>query len=381
MLFKDIPAHENIKSRLIALAGSGKIPHALLFDGIPGIGKFAIARAFAQYIHCTGRKPGDKDSCGICPSCVQHSTMGHIDTLYVFPVFNKEKGAQRKSVSDDFLPEWVDYMNGRKFMDYGEWGDSIRTKDKANTQLTTYVTESDMLWHKLSFASHGSKYKIVLWWLPEKMNNEAANKLLKLLEEPWEDTIFIMVSDNSAQLLPTITSRLQRISFAKLDDSAIASILESEAGVDTGVSMSLAHCADGSVSTALRNLGNMSDESEYLNRFIALMRLAYQRKIAELKKWSEDLTALGREKECRFYEYSSRLIRENFIFNFQLPQLNFMSTPESQFSVNFARFITEKNVEKIIEVFDKARIDIMGNGNGKIINFDVAIKIILLLKQ
>ncbi|MDE5745163.1 MAG: DNA polymerase III subunit delta, partial [Paramuribaculum sp.] len=123
------------------------------------------------------------------------------------------------------------------------------------------------------------------------------------------------------------------------------------------------------------------DESIYLERFISLMRLAYQRKIAELRKWSEDLTALGREKEIRFYEYCSRLIRENFIFNFKLPQLNFLSVSESQFSVNFARFINERNVEKLIEVFDKARIDISGNGNGKIINFDVAIKIILLLKQ
>ena len=378
MFFKDIPAHENIKNRLRSFAFTGKIPHALLFEGTPGVGKFATARAFAQYIHCTGRSASDEDSCGECPSCIQHQNMGHIDTIYVFPVLKTD--SLTKPTSDDYLTEWVEYIKGRKYMDFDAWTKAIE-RDKKNPQPIAYVNESAALLHKLSFASHSSKFKIVLWWLPEKMNTEAANKLLKLLEEPWEDTLFILVSDKPEDILPTISSRLQKISFSRLSDSTVAGILENEAGVSPESSLSVAHCADGSVSTALKNLGNLGDEGIYLERFISLMRLAYQRKIAELRKWSEDLTALGREKEIRFYEYCSRLIRENFIFNFKLPQLNYLSLSESQFSVNFARFINERNVEKLIEVFDKARIDISGNGNGKIINFDVAIKVILLLKQ
>lgn len=377
MRFSDIPVHDNIKHRLRLLADSGKVPHALLIEGPTGVGKMALARAFSQYIHCTGRQPGETDSCGECPSCRQHENMGHIDTHYVFPVVKLDK-MKSPPVSDDFLPQWKEYIKNRIFMDFGIWTEML---EKKNAQPIIYSSESGALLHKLSFAAHGSKYKIVIWWLPEKMNEEAANKLLKMIEEPWEDTLFIMVSDNPAEILPTIYSRVQRISVGRLSDETLARLLESAAGVSPESSLAVAHNADGSMSTALRNLGNLSDESEFFNIFIALMRFAYQRKIAELKTWSENLVALGREKEIKFYNYSIRLIRENFIFNFKLPQLNYLSAAEAQFSVNFARFINERNVEKILEVFDKARIDIAGNGNGRIINFDVAIKIILLLKQ
>ena len=377
MLFKEIPVHENNRQRLLSLADNDRIPHALLIEGPSGTGKFALARAFAQYIHCTGRKPGDKDSCGVCPSCIQHQSMSHIDTHYVFPVVKLDK-MTNAPVSDDFLTEWKEYLDGRRFMDFSVW---TETFDKKNAQPITYANESGALLRKLSFAAHGSKYKVVLWWLPEKMNEEAANKILKMLEEPWEDTLFIMVSDNPKELLPTIYSRVQRISTGRVADSVIAGILETERGIGSEDAMSIAHNADGSVTAALRSIGSRSDENEFFNMFVTLMRQAYQRKIADLKEWSAALATLGREKEIKFYEYSVRLIRENFIYNFKLPQLNYLNSTESAFSVRFARFINERNVEKLIEVFDKARIDIAGNANGKIVNLDVAIKVILLLKQ
>ena len=377
MLFKEIPVHENTRQRLLSLADNDRIPHALLIEGPSGTGKFALARAFAQYIHCTGRKPGDKDSCGVCPSCIQHQSKSHIDTHYVFPVVKLDK-MTNAPVSDDFLTEWKEYLDGRRFMDFSVW---TETFDKKNAQPITYANESGALLRKLSFAAHGSKYKVVLWWLPEKMNEEAANKILKMLEEPWEDTLFIMVSDNPKELLPTIYSRVQRISTGRVADSVIAGILETERGIGSEDAMSIAHNADGSVTAALRSIGSRSDENEFFNMFVTLMRQAYQRKIADLKEWSAALATLGREKEIKFYEYSVRLIRENFIYNFKLPQLNYLNSTESAFSVRFARFINERNVEKLIEVFDKARIDIAGNANGKIVNLDVAIKVILLLKQ
>ncbi len=303
--------------------------------------------------------------------------MSHIDTHYVFPVVKLDK-MTNAPVSDDFLTEWKEYLDGRRFMDFSVW---TETFDKKNAQPITYANESGALLRKLSFAAHGSKYKVVLWWLPEKMNEEAANKILKMLEEPWEDTLFIMVSDNPKELLPTIYSRVQRISTGRVADSVIAGILETERGIGSEDAMSIAHNADGSVTAALRSIGSRSNENEFFNMFVTLMRQAYQRKIADLKEWSAVLATLGREKEIKFYEYSVRLIRENFIYNFKLPQLNYLNSTESAFSVRFARFINERNVEKLIEVFDKARIDIAGNANGKIVNLDVAIKVILLLKQ
>lgn len=377
MQFKDIPAHNNVKGRLIALADNGHIPHALLLEGSAGTGKLALARAFVQYIHCTGRQPGDTDSCGACPSCIQHAAMGHIDTHYVFPVVKLEKMTSAP-VSDDFLPQWKDYLTDRRFMDFSAWVDTF---DKKNAQPITYAAESGALLRKLSFAAHGSKYKAVIWWLPEKMNEEAANKILKMLEEPWEDTLFIMVSDSPGELLPTIYSRVQRISTGRVADNIIAAILQQERGVGTEDAMAIAHIADGSVTAALRSLNSRSDESDFFSMFVHLMRQAYMRNISDLKEWGANLAGLGREKEVKFYEYAVRLIRENFIYNFNLPQLNYLNSSESAFSTKFARFITERNVEKLIEVFEKARIDIAGNANGKIVNLDVAIKVILLLKQ
>lgn len=376
MFFRDIPSHDSIKARLRAMADSGRIPHAILIEGPSGIGKLSLARAFAKYVHCTGRAPGDTDCCGRCPSCIQHQSLGHIDTHYVFPVVNNGKAT--KPISDDYMPEWKDYLATHTYMDFNRW---VEMLSKKNAQPVIYVSESAALIRKLSFAAHTSRYKIVILWLPERMETEAANKLLKMVEEPWDDTIFVMVSDSPGDILPTIYSRVQRLQAKKLSDSIIAESLEKEHGIDAADALAIAHTADGSMTTALKNLGSRGEESEFFDLFVSLMRLAYQRKVADLREWSATLSALGRDKEMKFYSYAIRLMRENFIYNFKLPQLNYLSSTEAKFSTNFARFINERNVEKLVEVFDKARTDIAGNANGKIVNFDVAVKVILLLKQ
>ncbi len=374
MRFSDIPAHESVKERLRALADSDRIPHALLLEGGSGIGKLALARAFAQYIHCTDRHDGD--SCGRCPSCIQHRALSHIDAHYVFPVVKPEKSTT-PPISDDFLEEWKAYLDGRLFMDFEQWAETFTKK---NAQPITYVTESNDLIHRLSFASHTSRYKIVIWWLPEKMNVEAANKLLKIIEEPYKDTIFIMASDKPEALLPTIYSRVQRIKLRRLPDETVAKILV-DRGIDPTDAEAIAHTAGGNMVKALRNVDTRGEDKARFDMFTSLMRLAYQRDIFKLREWGNDLAALGREKEIKFYEYAARLIRENFIYNFQLPQIVYLNSVESQFSSRFARFITERNAEKLVETFENAIRDIAGNGNGKIINLDVAIKVILLLKQ
>lgn len=374
MRFSDIPAHDSVKERLRALADSDRIPHALLLEGGSGIGKLALARAFAQYIHCTDRREGD--SCGRCPSCIQHQALSHIDTHYVFPVVKPEKSTT-PPISDDFLEEWKAYLDGRLFMDFEQWSETFTKK---NAQPITYVTESNDLIHRLSYASHASRYKIVIWWLPEKMNVEAANKLLKIIEEPYKDTIFIMASDKPEALLPTIYSRVQRIKLRRLPDETIARLLV-DRGIDPTDAEAIAHTAEGNMIKALRTVDTRGEDKARFDMFTSLMRLAYQRDIFKLREWGNELAALGREKEIKFYEYAARLIRENFIYNFRLPQIVYLNSAESQFSSRFARFITERNAEKLVETFENAIRDIAGNGNGKIINLDVAIKVILLLKQ
>ena len=374
MKFSEIPGHETVKQRLRQMALSGKLPHAILLEGPAGVGKMALARAYAQYIHCEHPDPNG-DACGRCHSCRLHEAMNHIDTQYVFPVV-KTDGMNSNPVSDDFRDQWVEYLKDRIYMDYQGW---TALFGKKNAQLLTYVTESSALLHRLSFTSHVSRYKIVVWWLPEKMNEEAANKLLKMIEEPFDDTIFIMVSDRPRDILPTIYSRVQRIPVKRLPDETVARYLCDNYEISEADALAAAHLAEGNVVKAMEVLNQSKETALFFDMFVKLMRLAYQRNVAELRRWSDDLAALGRDCEIRFYDYAMRMVRENFVYNFNVPEISYMTSTEEQFSVRFARFITVDNVERIIRVFDRARTDIAGNANGKIVNLDVTIKIIMLL--
>lgn len=375
MKFRDIPSHENIKTQLRNLVADEKIPHALLLHGPAGIGKFALARAFAQYLHCEN-PTADGDACGECPSCRQHESFNHVDTLYVFPVVKTDK--IKAPVSDDYLAEFKDFVNADMFMDFEKWTQAF---DKKNAQPVIYVSESESLERRLSVTTTASRYKIVLIWLPEKMNEQTANKLLKLIEEPFSDTIFILVSNDASSILPTIRSRCRPMEMRRLSDDTVARYLVDRKAVEFQDALALAHIANGNISAALREMDATRVSRMFFDLFVGLMRKAYQRDVKELKEWSNDVTALGREQEVKFYEYCQRLIRENFIFNFHVPGLNYLNQAEQQFSNRFARFITVNNAETIVRVMNEAATDIAGNANGKLVNFDLAIKMIMLIKN
>lgn len=354
------------------MADKDRMPHALVIEGPAGIGKFAMARALAQYIHCPNRSGGD--SCGHCPSCIQHQSFNHIDTVYSFPVLKSAGGA----TSDDFMSLWKEFLQGSPYMDFETWQ---RMLGNPNGQPVIYVDESQEIIRKLSFTSHGATCKIVMMWLPEKMNVQCANKLLKLIEEPLPGVKLILVSNTPGEILPTIYSRLQRIEMRRLPDSDIAAHLQSRHSLSPEDAMSIAHLSGGSLLSAEKVLSSNDENKDFLELFQKLMRLAYQRKIGLLKKWSQDVAALGREQAARFCGYCQRQVRENFIANLKIAQLNYLNKEEMAFSRNFSPFINERNVEQLSSLFNEAREDILANGNGKIIFFDIAVKVILLLKK
>lgn len=373
MKFIDIPSHDSVKTRIRNLVDNDRLPHAILFEGPSGIGKFAMARAMAQYIHCENRVDGD--CCGTCPSCLQHQSFNHIDTHFVFPIAKKTK--PKRCFSDDYIEDWRDFLRENPYMDFEKW---LETFDNINVQPAIYVDESEALIRKLNFTSHKAKYKVVLMWLPERMNEECANKLLKLIEEPFNDTIFILVSNNSKEILPTIYSRTQRIEMKRLGDDVIAKSLSAKYAIEYQDALAVAHIAEGNMIEAEKGLHLTKENQKFLDLFILLMRLAYQRKVKELRDWSTDIHSLGREQAIRFLAYCQRLIRENFIYNLHISELNYLNRDEANFSANFARFISERNVLKLIDVLNQAQTDIAGNANAKIVMFDTSIKIILLLK-
>lgn len=374
MRFRDIPGHEDVKERLRAMADERRVPHALLLEGPVGSAKFMLIRALAQYIHCENHTP-DGDSCGKCPSCLQHQTFNHIDTIYSFPVIKK---AGKSTISNDCFGEFKNFISDSPYMDIEKW---IAMLGNSNSQPVIYVEEGAELIRRLNFTARQSLFKIVLLWLPERLKEETANKLLKLIEEPHPDTIFLMSSDNSRAILPTIYSRVQRIAVSRYSDDEIKHFLTASYPVSETDAETLARLSSGNVIEALSLVDISRMRQLFLDYFIELMRKAYQRKIGLLRQWSNDVAALGREQIIKFLDYASRLIRENFILNLHVDRLNYLTEDERKFSVNFARFINERNVLKMFEVLNKAREDIAGNANPKIVLFDLAVKTILLIKQ
>lgn len=374
MKFSDISGHESAKQRLKSMVAEGRIPHALLITSPEGSGEVMLARAFAQNIHCTNRTP-DGDSCGVCPACIQHQTFNHVDMCYVFPVLKKKSGGI--TLSDDYFQEWKRFLTDNPWMDFKEWPAIL---GNPNGQPKIYVDDADELRRKLSFTARTSKYKVALMWLPERMVEATANKLLKLLEEPESDTVFILVGNDPGAVLPTIYSRAQRIELRRLPDSIVASLLINECGVNEADALAAAHNAEGNFSAALASLRTSDVSSKFLELFMRLMRSAYGRKVADLKVWSEAAADLGRDSASRFLTYSQRMIRENFIMNLHNPDLNYLDSAEQAFSNRFCPFINERNVEKLIAELERARVDIEGNGNAKLVFFDLAIQVIMLLR-
>ena len=354
------------------MADNDRIPHALLIEGPSGTGKMMLARAMAQYIHCENRNGGD--SCGECPACIQHRSINHIDTIYSFPIV---KGGHENPVSDDYMDQWRRMSEDSPYMDFLHWLSLIQA---GNSQPQIYVSEADSLIHKLSFTAHKAKYKVVIMWLPERLKTEAANKMLKLIEEPFHDTLFILVSNDAKKILPTIYSRTQRIIVHRLPDEIVANCLVETKGLSMADAMAIAHNADGSMLAAETALSFSKEEKQFLELFMSLMRKAYQNQMADLKEWTVTISAFGRETIIRFLNYCLRLVRENFIMNLNVPQLNYLNSAEAAFSSKFSRFINERNVERISQEFDSAITDIAGNANPKLVLFDLAVRMCIYLK-
>ena len=371
MNFKDILGNEAVVERVRHLIDSDKLPHALLLHGDAGIPKLALARAMAQYLHCTARTGGEP--CGKCPSCRQHASCNHTDTFYSFPYLRRDES----TVCDDFMAAWRDFLNENGIVeDYQEWLTLLKND---NSQPAILVKESESIMRKMSRSAFTSKYKVLIMWLPEKMREDCANKLLKLIEEPYDDCKFILVSNNEKEILPTILSRTQRIELMRVPTAVIGGYLSSTYGIDEQQAMAVASSADGNVSQALKTLQADSENHEFHSKFVVLMRMAYQADLLKLKQWSEDIADMKREKSRRFLIYSSRQLRENYVYNLHIAGLNYMTREEEQFSTRFAQFINEKNVEQLLAHFDRAEREIQGNGNGKIILFDLAMWVARLI--
>lgn len=365
MNFNDIIGQEDAKNRLAEMLGSNRIPHALMFCGPKGNGKMPLALAFAKMLIC--KDHSDE---------AMLKDWAHPDLHFSLPVYKKK--STDHPISDDFLPQWRKLLAEKVYFDVEDWLSTIKAE---NQQIVHYVYESDALQQKLQLKASRGGRRVVLVWLPERMMVQAANKLLKLIEEPPTETYFLLVSEEPDKVLGTIQSRTQRLNIPLLSEDDIAQALTTRYNLPQETAAVMAHVAQGNFTAALKRMETENEEKIFFDLFVQLMRLSYMRRIKEMRAWSEQVSDLGREGQKRLLEYCQRLIRENFIYNFKKQELVYETSEEAAFSTNFARFVNEKNVIPIMEELSKCQRDIEQNVNPRMVFFDFALKMIVLLIQ
>ena len=353
-----------------------RLPHAIMLTGPQGAGKLALAIGFAKVLLSQG---GETSMFGEPVESPMLRKLEHPDLHFTYPTIKlPSMSADHKQVSDDFAREWHELVMAGPYFTMNEW---LELMGGENQQAIITAGESDELVRKLSLKSSQGGYKVSIVWLPERMNQECANKILKLLEEPPSQTIFLMVCNEPEKLLETIRSRVQRIDVKKIATEDIRQALMEKRGLTEDEAQRISRMANGSWLKALEMLSADSENELFLDMFQTLMRLSYQRKVKDLKTWSERMASLGREKQKRFLDYFLRLVRENFMYNFKQEDLCYMTQREEDFAKNFARFINEANVLPIYDLINKAIRDIGQNANAKIVFYDMALQMIVLLIQ
>ena len=380
MLFKDILGLSHIKKHLSSSADSGRIPHAQLFVGPEGCGLLPMALAYAQYIICQnkdGENIGQNEACNL-----KFNSFAHPDVHFAFPVANSEK-VKTKAVSNHYMKEWRQFIVEQPYCNLFDWYRYIEIEKK---QGQIGVDEAQDIVKKLSLKSYEGGYKVMLVWMAEKMNTAASNKLLKLIEEPPDKTIFILLCQDEEQIIQTIRSRCQILHFPPLAEDAIANALI-EKGAARPEAMRIAHEANGNFNKALDLLNNDSEDLIFENWFVQWVRSAFKAKgnkaaIHELLLWGEEVAKTGRETQKNFLHYCIIVMRQALMINYGAEELAYLKIHAEGFQLRkFAPFVHENNILDITKELEDAIYHIERNGNSKIIFTDLSIKLTRLLHR
>jgi DNA polymerase III subunit delta' len=376
MFFADIIGQLELKQKLVTSVRAGRIPHAMLFSGPEGTGALPLAIAFARYVSCTGNK--DQDACGECLSCRKFDRLAHPDLHFSFPVNATSKKTDDKPVSDDFIAEWREYLLSNPYFRTNSWYNFIGLENK---QGLINKDEGKAIVRKLSLKSYESDYKFMIIWLPEKMHPTVSNMLLKLIEEPPEKTLFLMVSENPEQLLMTILSRTQPVRLGTIKEEEMSSFIGSRYEISGEKLRGIVRLAGGNYIKALEILSNSDEYDYYLECFTGIMRMCYKRDYFAMNDLVEELSGIGRERQKAFFEYALRILRENFVLNLKRDEIVYQTEKELNFSGKFHPFINGNNVLQLYHQFNQASNDIERNGYSKIILFDLCLHIMKLIRK
>ncbi|MFZ4435278.1 MAG: ATP-binding protein [Flavobacterium psychrophilum] len=379
MLFSSLLGHDHLISHLTKTADAGRIPHAQLFVGPEGCGTLAVAIAYAQYILCQNQ--GSENNTGNAACNLKFETISHPDLHFIFPTVTTEE-VKSKPKSSDFSAEWRQFVNQNLYGSLFDWYQVLGVQNK---QGEIRVTDAQEIVKSLSLKAYEGGYKITIIWMADKMNIEASNKLLKLLEEPSDKTLFILISDNEEAIIQTIRSRCQVLNFNALPEKIIEDALVSRENIEPRSAKKLAHQAQGDYNKALKLLEENNEEDLFEKWFVDWVRAAFRAKgnaaaIQDLLSWSEQIASLGREAQKKYLNYCIELFRQALLLNYQTTSLVYVEPKIENFKLeNFAPFVNHSNIEAIITALSEASYHIERNGNAKLILTDLSIKLTRLI--
>ncbi|MGB0149333.1 MAG: ATP-binding protein [Flavobacteriales bacterium] len=372
MRYADVIGHEALGSKLRESVRSGRVAHAQLFEGREGAGALALARAHAQYLTC--EQPSEEDSCGECTSCKAHAKVQHPDVHWCFPFFKAD--GQEKVTSEPHQGTWREAMIEGAYLGVEDWLERLGADRK---QLFISVDEALEVNRKLGLKAFHGGWKIWICWLPEMMRVDTANKFLKLMEEPTDQTVMLFVTEHLDRLLTTIRSRVQRIHVPSLSTEDAVQGLSAHWGMDMALAQSLAHVTDGNVAQALR-MARAGESQPDLDRFSAWMRACWSRDGRAMVEGSEAFASLGREGQKRFLHYALHLVRQSIVGHFGAETLVRLTQPEQAFLAKFSKFIHHDNVLDLRQALEDAHGDVAGNVNGKLVFVDLSLRVHRLLR-
>lgn len=381
MQFSEILGQEYIKSHLTKSASLGRIPHAQLFVGPEGSGTLPMAIAYAQYILCNnsnGENNGENESCNL-----KFDKLSHPDLHFVYPTVATED-VKTKPKSIDFIGDWRAFVTQNPYGSLFDWYTVLGVNNK---QGLIRVEDAGDILKTLSLKSYEGGYKIMIIWMADKMNTEASNKLLKLLEEPPEKTIFILITEQEEDLIQTIRSRCQVLHFGGLPENTIAEALVAQKKIDPKLAATIAHQAQGNFNKALHLLQNDDDSYPFDEWFVTWVRAAFKAKgnaaaIQDLIQWSDEVAGLGRETQKKFLSFCVEMFRQALLLNYESPSLVYLEPNVEKFQLaNFAPFVNGNNIQEIFKELSDAMYHIERNGNAKIILTDLSIKLTRLIHK
>lgn len=372
MQFSEVIGQAEIKERLTRSVQENRVSHALLFLGGEGSGNLPMALAFAQYLVCENKNADD--SCGKCPACLKMKKLVHPDITFSYPVTTREKIKNPKSI--DFITEWRKAVLRNPYLNYNEW---ITELDSENKQGNISVDESADILRRLSLKSVEAPYKIVIIWLAEKMNVPAANKLLKIIEEPPDQTFFFLVSENYEQILPTILSRTQLVKLNKIGDADMAGALEKNHALTKESAIRIAHRSGGNYLEAMNLIHHHDEEQNENKKFLEWMRACLKMNLKSIQELTQELADTSREEQKLFLQNGLHILRECLMINYADKSMIRFEGEELESFRKFSPFVNAANSEQFIEEFNKAHFHLERNANFKILFADLSLKVNRLL--